>query len=149
MSHPLPTSAPGADATTAAILVETLIYWAARPTRPAKKSPIPRRHTGDNTAPVEDARRYYDNLYYSRGTRSSLKHLPQSLGIGRRRTLLVIVEIDVNVATLPLPRLHAFGPLGKRHLRVMTVVASAWTMSTDINEVGGAFPWGWRIVMVG
>ncbi len=36
MSHPLPTSAPGADATTAAILVETLIYWAARPTRPAR-----------------------------------------------------------------------------------------------------------------
>ena len=65
-----------------------------------------------------------------------------------RGALLVIVEVGVNVTKVPLPCPDRLPPGGKRCSRVATFVSAARAMATQINEVSGAFPWGWRIVVI-
>ena len=63
--------------------------------------------------------------------------------------LLVIVEVDINVAKVPVPRLDRLAPGRKGSSRVSTFVSAARAMATQIDEVSGAFPWRWRIMVVG
>jgi hypothetical protein len=65
-----------------------------------------------------------------------------------RGALLVIVEIGINVTKVPLPCPDRLPPGGKRCSRVATFVSAARATATQINEVSGAFPWGWRIVVI-
>ena len=62
---------------------------------------------------------------------------------------MVIVEVDINVAKVPVPRLDRLAPGRKGSSRVATFVSAARAMATQIDEVGGAFPWRWRIMVVG
>ena len=69
--------------------------------------------------------------------------------IHRRGAFLVIVEVDIDVAKLPMPRLDRLAQGGKGSSRVATFVSAARAMASKIDEVSGAFPWRWRIMVVG
>ena len=58
-------------------------------------------------------------------------------------------KLDVNVAKVRVPRLDRLAPGRKGSSRVATFVSAARAMATQINEVCGAFPWRWRIMVVG
>src|ERR1700760_3687472 len=72
----------------------------------------------------------------------------QLSSVGRCGALLIIVKIDEDVATLLLPRPNARRPLRECLRTIMPLIASARTMSTNVDEIGGALPWRGRIVMI-
>src|SRR5690242_536314 len=78
----------------------------------------------------------------------SVQQLFQLECVRGRRALLVVVEIDENVAALLPPRPDSRRPFRKRLRAIMALVASARTMSADIDKIGGALPRRRRIMMI-
>ncbi|GEC55150.1 hypothetical protein BLN97_43470 [Bradyrhizobium elkanii] len=79
----------------------------------------------------------------------SFKQLATPLGVGRRRALLVIVEIDINIAATPIPTADMLGPFGELGRFVTSAVASARTMAANVDKICSPLPRRWRIVMIG
>ena len=79
----------------------------------------------------------------------SLQKLSQLECIGRCGALLIVIEIDKYVTALLFPRFDTFGPIGKRVGAIMPFVVSLGPMPPHIDEIGGALPWRWRIMMIG
>src|SRR4051794_34680189 len=80
---------------------------------------------------------------------ASLEELFQLQRIGRCRALLIIVEIDEDIAALLLPRADGFRPSLQRLGSVVALVAAARAVAAHIDKVGGAFPGRGRVVMIG
>src|SRR6185312_13311240 len=68
--------------------------------------------------------------------------------IGRCCALLVVVEIDVDVTSLPLPGLYAAGPLRKCIGTIMPLVAALRSMATNVDEIRRPFPGRGRVVVI-
>src|SRR3982074_3416470 len=77
------------------------------------------------------------------------KKLAQLESIGRRGALLIVIEIDKYVTALLFPRFDTFSPIRKRVGAIMPFVVSLGPMPPHIDEIGGALPWRWRIMMIG
>ena len=69
--------------------------------------------------------------------------------VHRRGALLVIVEVDIDVAAAPLPHLDRLAPGSERCSGVSPLVAAARTMAPQVDEVSSEFPWSGRIMVVG
>jgi hypothetical protein len=79
----------------------------------------------------------------------SSQHLAQSQRIDRSCALLVVIKIDENGAAPLLPLRDLARPMAQRPVRVVIAVASAGSMTPDIDMARRYFPWRWRIVMIG
>src|ERR1700704_4028802 len=77
------------------------------------------------------------------------KKLAQLESIGRRGALLIVYEISKILPALPFPRFDTFSPIRKRVGAIMPFVVSLGPMPPHIDEIGGALPWRWRIMMIG
>src|SRR5205807_121207 len=73
---------------------------------------------------------------------SSTQQLAQLQCIGRRGAFLIIVKIDVDVATLLFPGAGSFGPIGQRVDVIMSAVAPTGSVASDVDEVSRALPMG-------
>ena len=73
----------------------------------------------------------------------------QPLGILRRRALLVVVEIDEDVAPAAFPRVDVARPCAQRRVRIVVLVAPARSVAAHIDVLRGRDPGRRRVVMVG
>src|SRR5882757_60309 len=80
---------------------------------------------------------------------SPLQQQAQLECVGRSCALLVVVEIDKDIAPLPFPRAYSVAPLSQRLGTVVTFIAATGTVTPDVDEIGCAFPRRRRVVMVG
>jgi hypothetical protein len=79
---------------------------------------------------------------------NSRRQLTQLHCIGRRGTLLIVVEINKYVVSLPLPGLDAPRPFRERVGTIMPLVVTPWAVAPDIDEVGSALPWRGGILVI-
>jgi hypothetical protein len=70
-------------------------------------------------------------------------------GILRRRTLLVVVEINKNLAMLALPSADVIGPGAHSLIGIVVLVSTAGTMTPHIDMAGGGNPGCRSMMMVG
>lgn len=55
--------------------------------------------------------------------------------VGRRRTFLVVIEIDVDVAPSLVPGPDAASPVSQRVGTIMSLVTAAGTVASDVDKI--------------
>jgi hypothetical protein len=69
--------------------------------------------------------------------------------VGWGGTLLVIIEINIDVIAAPFPCAHPVGPILQSRQGVMSFVFSSRGMTPDVDEVRRSLPRRGSVVMVG
>jgi len=73
----------------------------------------------------------------------------QLVGVDRRRPLLVVVEVGVDLPALPVPREDVLGPVSERGVVVVPAIAPGRSVPTHVDVAGGRDPRRRRGYVVG
>ena len=71
---------------------------------------------------------------------TALQKLHQTPRVGWRRTLLIVVKIDIHMSPLALPALHAPAPLAQSCIGIVAAIAPVGTMTAHIYVTGSCDP---------